>query len=486
MNSISSRLRLWSSHLSSLFLLFQRSPIIQLIFPEAKILGGSAIADTATLAIATIAGLGAYDSVSGATSVLQVSPLSNSSIVPAATGSNLNFVYNNSNTQTPGSYQITSGTLPTGLTKGSTIGSGRTQVISGTPTQTGAFPITLTAWEFSNNTGRSTTGSFTIYVLGFSTQPAATTVLSSGSNTTLSCAVNAAGVPPAAVLSYQWYQGTAGITTTAVGTNSASYTTPALSSDTNYWVKVSSTLSTSTVTVNSTASAIIMAVPAALTTQPSSVTINSGTTTTLSVVASGTAPLTYQWYQGASGTTTSPVGSNSASYITPALTTSTNYWVKVTNSANPTGASSTTAAVTVRNQFDSWMNATGAALPANLIGPLDIPRGDGVSNLLKFACNLNPNISDCRRLTVGSGNTAGLPASAMVAGKLRLEFIRRKSTTTPGITYTPQFGSDPSIWTNATSPAATSIDTTWERVVVDDPAPTGAKRFGRVAVTQTP
>ena len=73
----------------------------------------------------------------------------------------------------------------------------------------------------------------------------------------------------------------------------------------------------------------------------------------------------------------------------------------------------------------------------------------------------------------------------MVSGKLRLEFIRRKGS--PGITYTPQFGSTPGVWANApilNTPA--SIDSTWERVVVDDPAPAGGRRFGRVAVTQVP
>ena len=65
-----------------------------------------------------------------------------------------------------------------------------------------------------------------------------------------------------------------------------------------------------------------------ITTQPKSQTIKSGKTATMSVVATGTAPLTYQWYKGASGTTTSPIsGATSASYTTPALTATTSYWV---------------------------------------------------------------------------------------------------------------------------------------------------------------
>jgi sulfatase modifying factor 1 len=83
----------------------------------------------------------------------------------------------------------------------------------------------------------------------------------------------------------------------------------------------------------------------AINTQPASTSINSGSTATLSVVASGTAPLTYQWYQGSVGTTTTPVGTSSASFTTPALTATTAYWVRVSNAAG--GVNSALATVTV-------------------------------------------------------------------------------------------------------------------------------------------
>jgi sulfatase modifying factor 1 len=84
---------------------------------------------------------------------------------------------------------------------------------------------------------------------------------------------------------------------------------------------------------------------AAVDTQPASMSIYSGSTATLSVVAIGTAPLTYQWYQGSLGTTTTPVGSNSASFTTPALTATTTYWVRVSNATG--NVSSALATVTV-------------------------------------------------------------------------------------------------------------------------------------------
>jgi formylglycine-generating enzyme required for sulfatase activity len=84
----------------------------------------------------------------------------------------------------------------------------------------------------------------------------------------------------------------------------------------------------------------------AIAAQPLSVTVSSANTATLSVVASGTAPLTYQWYQGAVGITTNPVGTNSASFTTPALTATTTYWVWVSNPAGEVNSALATVTVT--------------------------------------------------------------------------------------------------------------------------------------------
>ena len=85
--------------------------------------------------------------------------------------------------------------------------------------------------------------------------------------------------------------------------------------------------------------------PPAITTHPQNTTINSGETATLTVVAAGTAPLSYQWYRGSSGDTSNPVGTNVASFTTPALTATTSYWVRVSNSVGQ--ANSSTATVTI-------------------------------------------------------------------------------------------------------------------------------------------
>jgi hypothetical protein len=91
---------------------------------------------------------------------------------------------------------------------------------------------------------------------------------------------------------------------------------------------------------------ITVTAPPTITTQPASQTIASGSRVTLAVSATSSTPLSYQWYLGPSGTTTNPVGgATSSTYLTPTLTSTTNYWVRVTNAAG--SANSNTAVVTV-------------------------------------------------------------------------------------------------------------------------------------------
>ena len=74
--------------------------------------------------------------------------------------------------------------------------------------------------------------------------------------------------------------------------------------------------------------------------------VNSGQTKTLSVTVTGDSPRTFQWYEGMSGDTTTPVGTNSQSFVTPPITSTKNYWVKVTNGCAP-AANSPTITITV-------------------------------------------------------------------------------------------------------------------------------------------
>jgi len=224
------------------------------------------------------------------------------------------------------------------------VGDTRTLVgMNSTSFNTGALTSTTNYWvRVSNSLGDVNSTLATVTVNPPAVAPAITTqpaslVITSGQSATLN--VVATGTAP---LSYQWYRGAVGTTTNPVGTNSASFATPALTATTTYWVRVSNSAGN----VNSLLATVTVATPPAITTQPQSVAINAGSTTTLSVVASGTAPLTYQWYQGAVGTTTTPVGTNSASFTTPALAATTTYWVRVSNQAGSMNSGLATVTVT--------------------------------------------------------------------------------------------------------------------------------------------
>jgi formylglycine-generating enzyme required for sulfatase activity len=136
--------------------------------------------------------------------------------------------------------------------------------------------------------------------------------------------------------------------------------------------------------------------------------------------------------------------------------------------------------------YDSWASAaglSGADSARNVT-----PQNDGIANILKFAFNLNPNAPDVRKLVAGAGDRTGLPCgvvSSSPGGKaLVIEYIRRKASSNPGITYTVQFSSDLQSWTVASLPeTVVSIDGTWERVfVMDDPPAGSSRRMGRVKV----
>lgn len=86
--------------------------------------------------------------------------------------------------------------------------------------------------------------------------------------------------------------------------------------------------------------------PPSITTQPQTRNLSLGSSATLSVVASGTGPFTYAWFIGNPGDTAQPTGTNSAS-ITVSPTSTTTYWVRVTNSCSTQAAISTAATVFV-------------------------------------------------------------------------------------------------------------------------------------------
>lgn len=149
-------------------------------------------------------------------------------------------------------------------------------------------------------------------------------------------------------------------------------------------------------------------VPPSITTSPQSKSIALGTSTNLSVVAAGSAPLTYSWFEGAVGDTSKAVGTNTATIsVTPAVTTS--YWVRVTNACSTQQANSAAATITV-----TCLAPSITTPPANA----NITEGNGITlqviaagSGLSYQWYLGP--SGDTRTTIGQ-NSPNLSVSPVV------------------------------------------------------------------------
>jgi hypothetical protein len=116
--------------------------------------------------------------------------------------------------------------------------------------------------------------------------------------------------------------------------------------------------------------------PPSIATQPQNKSIVSGTTTSLSVVAGGTGPFTYQWYLGNPGNTATPTGSNSATLAGLSPASATSYWVRVTGQCGvPVDSNTATITVTtpcanvIVQSATARLGANGqATLSANAFG----------------------------------------------------------------------------------------------------------------------
>lgn len=148
------------------------------------------------------------------------------------------------------------------------------------------------------------------------------------------------------IISLQWMKDDSPIS----GANSATYSIPSASAfdEGDYKLRVV----TAQGTFDSAPATLTVLSGPTISTQPADSTIQSGDTATLNVAAvSQSGGLTYQWYEGQSGDTSVSVsGATGESFTTPALSTTTSYWVRVSD--NVGSVDSDTATVTVQAQSD--------------------------------------------------------------------------------------------------------------------------------------
>jgi hypothetical protein len=193
-----------------------------------------------------------------------------------------------------------------------------------------------------NSAGSITSSQATLTVNAATVAPTITTQPSNQSVTVGQAATLSVVASGTAPLSYQWRKNTVNIT----GATVSSYTTPAnISSDNG--AKFDVVVSNSAGNITSTqATLTVNSAPVAptITTQPANQTVTAGQTATFNVVATGTAPLTYQWQKNA----VNIAGATATSYTTPVTTTADSgelFRVMVSNSVGSTPSMSATLTV---------------------------------------------------------------------------------------------------------------------------------------------
>ncbi len=288
------------------------------------------------------------------------------------------FSYTTTASNSPTSFVI--GTLPAGLSANTTTG-----LISGTPTASGVSSVSLMPIN-SSGTGVMSTLVITINPVGggggggggggpvagsapvITAQPASQTVAVGGS-VTFSVSVTGTG------LTFQWSKDGSPISGAASSSLTLSNVT---TSDAGaYSVIVSNT--SGTVASSAATLAVTSATAPVISTQPVAQTVTAGATATLSVVASGTAPLTYQWRKDGVAIT----GATGATLTIPNAPTSASgsYTVTITGPAGSVTSSAVTLAVTARAVAGTYFGSfSGNAGPIALI-----VRSDRTGVFLGFA-----------------------------------------------------------------------------------------------------
>jgi Immunoglobulin domain/PA14 domain len=210
----------------------------------------------------------------------------------------------------------------------------------------------------------------------------ANTAVTAGQTATFT--VVASGAAP---LTYQWKRGTSN-----VGTNSATLSIPNAQTANagSYTCVVTNSVGAAT----SNAATLTVNNAPFITKHPVSVIVMTGQTATLTVAASGTAPLTYQWKQG-----TTNVGTNSAtlSIANAQAANAGSYTCVVTNSAGTAASNAATLTVSATSSglvLHEWWNGISGTTVASLTGNAaypNSPTGADVLNMFEIGTNTADN-----------------------------------------------------------------------------------------------
>ena len=233
----------------------------------------------------------------------------------------------------------------------------------------------------------------------------------------------AAGGYPAP--SFQWYKGAQPGGTLIPGANGSSYTVPsAITADAGTYYAVATNIYGSATSADTTVTVNVVA--PSISTEPSNTTVTLGQPASFTVAASGSAPLSYQWYKGSVGSGTPISGATSATLtINPTVGASAgDYYVVVNNESNTpaTSAAATLSLVVTENtrgfSTDFAQDTIHATTPV-----VDATRTNWYVMASKVATNSNvgddpltAEVVEARplTLTINAATTSGLYQAATV------------------------------------------------------------------------
>jgi hypothetical protein len=324
---------------SLLSFLLQRSPLVRLLGTAELSL--SSPAGALLRSAVTAAAIGGYHTLAGATQ-LSTNPASPAT---ARVGEPFSMVFAFVGApKSAGSYEIR-GTLPPGLSIPGLSGdllNDSSGTITGTPTLAGSYALSVRGWNNTNKRGDGGTLTYTITINVQAGAVAATTITTQPA----SLSVNSGGAASFSVvatgegtLSYQWTKDG----TTIFGATASTLSLPSVSASSAGDYRVVVTGSGGSVTSQPATLTVITAQAPTIVTPPLTQTVVVGARLTLSVDATGTAPLSYQWRKAG----TPIVGATNPSFTLPSVQAmdAAAYAVAVTNAAGTVVSNAASIAV---------------------------------------------------------------------------------------------------------------------------------------------
>jgi len=322
--------------LTFLIVLLQRMPAIRLLAVAEDWAASSPLSAVLRSVGLAAAGLGALDTLAGATSVATVSLViisGPSSPMSAKTGTAITpvaFGVTGAGANTPNSWTLVSG-LPPGLSFGGVTTPRQINVsfptLTGTPTTVGNYSMVFYA-TYSGVSTNEYAYQINVAAAGpsFTTQPTSRSV-SAGQTATFS--VTATGAT-----SYQWlFNGTP-----IPGATSSSLVLPDVQFSSAGSYQVSATNSSGTILSNAATLTVVASVPS-FTVEPQSVTVASGSTAVMQVQTTSSPAPTFQWWSS-----TGPIAGATSSRLVFTGATAANAGFYYCSASNAGGTTSSTAA----------------------------------------------------------------------------------------------------------------------------------------------